>query len=403
MGRFLTFYEAVMIDAPEKNLGGEMRPLFLLFVLLALLASETGHAAPEPAEPPSLVASVRTDGNLDFCGEPVPWSDREVRERYEKEMLLSLWDRAQVILWLKRSSRYLPYIDETLRSEGMPGDLRYVAVAESALRPHAGSSKGAMGYWQFMRSTARKYGLTVNDRIDERRSLKASTLAAVRYFKDLYGLFGSWTLAAAGYNMGEDGLMAEILEQGTNDFYRLYLPLETQRFIFRILSIKQIFSDPKKYGFDFADQDFYSPLEFDEIRVECPHETPIRIIALAAGTDFKAIKDLNPELRGHHLPAGVHTLLVPKGASKGFQEKYRQSLKSYLSAKKDRIYVVRPGDSLSAIAERHGVPLLSLIIWNRLDARHPIHPGQKLIIHQEGSQGDQGENQTGTDNVPSKD
>lgn len=375
---------------------------FLLFAALALLATEAGYAATVPAELPSLVASVRIEGNHDFCGEPVPVGHQEVKERYEKEMLLTLWDRAQVILWLKRSRRYLPYIEEMLRKEGMPGDLQYVAVAESALRAHAGSSKGAMGYWQFMRSTGRKYGLAVDTRIDERRNFFASTRAALRYLKDLHGRFGSWTLAAAAYNMGEDGLMAEILEQGTDDFYQLYLPLETQRFIFRILSVKRILSAPEKYGFELLDQDFYPPLDFDEVRVECLHETPLRIIALAAETHFKAIKDLNPEIRGHHLPPGAHTLLVPKGTSGGFHERYEKALKSYLSAKKDSVYIVKQGDNLSAIAERYGVPLLSLVIWNRLDTRRPIHPGQKLVIHQEGSEGDQEEG-AGNDSVSSKD
>ncbi len=360
--------------------------LFLLFFSLGIGMSEAGYAAPSAStESPSLAASVRIEGNLDFCGESVPVGEQEVRERYEKELLLTLWDRAQVILWLKRSRRYLPYIDETLRKEGMPEDLRYVAVAESALRAHAGSSKGAMGYWQFTRSTGRKYGLAIDARIDERRSLFASTRAAVQYFKDLYGQFGSWTLAAAAYNMGEDGLMAEILEQGTNDYYQLYLPLETQRFTFRILSVKLILSSPEKFGFDLSDQDYYPPLEFDEIQVDCPQETPIRIIAQAAGTHFKAIKDLNPEIRGHHLPQGTHKLLIPKGASLGFYRRYSQMLEKHLSAKKDSVYIVKQGDNLSAIAERFGVPLLSLIIWNRLDVSRPIHPGQELAIYRDDS------------------
>jgi hypothetical protein len=378
---------------------------FPLFVALGFLVSETGYAAlVASTELPSLVASVRIEGNLEFCGEPVPTGEQEVRERYEKELLLTLGDRAQIILWLKRSRRYLPYIDETLRKEGMPEDLRYVAVAESALRAHAGSSKGAMGYWQFTRSTGRKYGLTVNDRIDERRNLMASTGAAVRYFKDLYSLFGSWTLAAAAYNMGEDGLMAEILEQSTKDYYQLYLPLETQRFIFRILSVKLILSAPEKFGFDLSDQDYYPPLESDEIQVDCPQEIPIRIVAQAAGTHFKAIKDLNPEIRGHHLPQGAHKLLIPKGAATGFQERYRQMLEKYLSAKKESTYIVKQGDNLSAIAERYGVPLLSLIIWNRLDVSRAIHPGQKLVIHQEEvPQGEAEEEQSGKSGVSSSD
>jgi membrane-bound lytic murein transglycosylase D len=374
-----------------------MYRLFLVFLALGIEVSVPGYAATlATMEIPSLAASVRIEKDLDFCGEPVPTGVQDVRERYEKELLLTLWDRAQVILWLKRSRRYLPYIDETLRKEGMPEDLRYVAIAESALRAHAGSNKGAMGYWQFTRSTGRKYGLAIDSRIDERRNLFASTRAAVRYFKDLYSQFGSWTLAVTAYNMGEDGLMAEILEQGTHDYYQLYLPLETELFVFRILSVKVILSDPGKFGFNLSDQDYYPPLEFDEIQVDCPQETPIWIIAQAAGTHFKAIKDLNPEIRGHHLSPGPHKLLVPKGASSGFYQRYREILEKYLAVKRDSVYVVKQGDNLSAIAERFGVPLASLIIWNRLDLSRPIYAGQELVIHQEDSlQGEEAVGQAG--------
>jgi membrane-bound lytic murein transglycosylase D len=375
----------------------------VLVAALGILLSDTGHAAPKAStEFPSLVASVRIEENLDFCGEPVPTGDQQVRERYEKELLLTLWDRAQVILWLKRSSRYLPYIKDTLRQEGMPEDLQYVAVAESALRAHAGSSKGAMGYWQFINTTGRKYGLAINARIDERRNLFASTRAAVRYLKELHSKFGSWTLAAAAYNMGEDGLMAEILEQGTDDYYQLYLSLETQRFIFRILSVKLILSAPEKYGFDLSDQDYYPLLEFDEIQVDCPQETAIRIIALAARTHFKTIKDLNPEIRGHYLPQGTHRLLIPKGASSGFHDRYGDLLEKYLSAKQESVYIVRQGDNLSSIAERFGIPLLALVIWNRMDVSRPIHPGQKLVIHRDGLMRGEGEDGQGSEGkVPS--
>jgi membrane-bound lytic murein transglycosylase D len=355
-----------------------------LIVALGLLLSEQAYAAAVTSmEVPSLVDSVRIEGNLDFCGEPVSTGEQELRERYEKELLLSLWDRAQVILWLKRSRRYLPCIDEILRKEGMPEDLRYVAVVESALRAHAGSSKGAMGFWQFTKPTGRKYGLMIDARIDERRNLFASTGGAVRYFKDLYSLFGSWTLAAAAYNMGEDGLMAEILEQGTKDFYQLYLPLETQRFVFRILSVKMIFSEPERYGFVLSDQDYYPPLEFEQIELNCAQETPIRVVALAARTRFKAIKDLNPEIRGYDLSPGVHKLLIPKGAASGFHERFKRILQTHLSAKKDHIYIVKEGDNLSNIAEKFDVPLISLLIWNRLDPSRPIHAGQKLVVFQE--------------------
>ncbi len=300
----------------------------------------------------------------------------------EKQLILSLWNRPQVMLWLKRSRRYLPHIEKMLRESDMPDDLKYVAIAESALRPHAGSRKGAIGFWQFISSTGRMYGLVINKRIDERRNLFSSTRAAIRYLTDLHEKFGSWTLAVAAHNMGEEGLRAEILEQETNDYYQLYLPLETQQFLFRILSVKLIFSDPDKYGFKLSKEDYYPPLEFDEIQVDCSQETPIRIVAQAANTHFKAIKDLNPEIRGHYVAPGSHTILIPKGASASFQARYQDQANKLSENQTKRTYVVKQGDSLSTIAERFHVPIVDLILWNRLDPRSPIHPGDRLIIYQ---------------------
>ncbi len=365
----------------------KVKLLFLLFLLIpGFLFVPMSHGQPsEPTSFPSLISSVRVESPLDFCGEAVPIEIQEIRERLEKELLLSLWDRPQVILWLKRSRRYLPHIEKMLKENRMPDDLKYVAIAESALRPHAGSKKGAIGFWQFMRGTGEKHGLVIDEYVDERRNLFASTRAAIRYFRDLHGLLGSWTLAAGAYNLGEEGIRAEILEQQTNDYYQLYLPLETQRFVFRVLSAKLILSDPARYGFILFDEDYYPPLKIDQIRVECSHETPIRIVAEAARTHFKVIKDLNPELRGHYLAEGSHTLLIPEGASRGFQARYRQLVSEWLASRSERIYVVKAGDSLSSISDRFNVPLAALIIWNRLDLNATIHPGDQLIIHTQES------------------
>ena len=268
-----------------------------------------------------------------------------------------------------------------LSKNGMPDDLKYVAIAESALRPHVRSKKGAVGFWQFVKYTGRKYGLTIDGRIDERRSVFASTQAAIRYLKDLHDSFGSWTLAAAAYNMGEERLTAEILEQGNNDYYQLYLPLETQRYIFRIISIKMLFEDPRKYGFHLSEEDYYPPLRFDQVDIECSKETPIRIIAQAANTNFKVIKDLNPEIRGHYLAKGKHSILIPSEASGDFRARYQDLLKHWVSGEREQTYLVREGDNLTNIAERFGVPLPSLVIWNRLNPRSPIHPGDRLVIY----------------------
>ena len=156
--------------------------LLLSLVVLSIFTSNAFAEAPKDFTPeslPSLISAIRVEGPLDFCGEPVPLENFEVRERLEKELLLILWNRPQVILWLKRATRYFPYIERTLAQHNMPEDLKYIAVIESALLPHAGSSKGAVGYWQFIKSTGRNYGLTVNRYIDERRNFFASTKAAV--------------------------------------------------------------------------------------------------------------------------------------------------------------------------------------------------------------------------------
>ena len=335
------------------------------------------------ADYPSLMSSLKIDDAHDFCDEEVPINNQEVRERFEKELLLSLWDRPQVILWLKRSHRYLPHIEKILQENGMPDDLKYIAVAESALRPHVGSKRGAIGFWQFTAATGRKYGLVVDEHVDQRRNIFASTAAAIQYLKQLHQDFGSWTLAAAAYNMGEGGLMAEIMEQGTNNYYLLYLPLETQQYLFRLLSVKLIFSDPESYGFRLTKKDTYPPLSFDQVQVACSQEIPIRIVAQAAKTHFKTIKDLNPEIRGHYLTEGKHTILIPIGASTGFQERYLSLEKKYSATREEKIYIVKEGDNLSIIADRFGIPLAALIIWNRIDMQRPIHPGDRLIVNRE--------------------
>jgi membrane-bound lytic murein transglycosylase D len=361
------------------------RTFFLLMVVtMTGIAWPPGSAATAKEttpSSPSLMSSLRLARPHTFCGEPVPMDTPEVRDRFEREFLLSAWNEPQVILWLKRSKRYFSIIEPMLKSAGLPDDLKYVAVAESALRPHAGSRKGAMGFWQFMPATGRKYGLTIDSRKDERRSIFRSTEAAIAFFKELREEFGSWTLAAAAYNMGEQGLMTEILEQRTDNYYELYLPLETQGFLFRILAIKLIMTHPERFGFDLAPGDYYPPLIFDRVRLDCKGETPIRLLAQAARTQFKVIKDLNPEIRGYYLAPGVHDILVPKGASAGFQTRFAGLVKQSAAGQDSRIYIVQKGDTLSSIAARFDVPLPALIIWNRLDPNRPIHPGDRITVH----------------------
>ena len=350
----------------------------------ALLAVAPGAAQPSPAGPlldfRPLIEAARVKGPLDFCGEPVPLEDPEVRERMEREMLIVLWNAPMVILWMKRSGRHMGEIEAALKEAGLPPDLKFIPIAESSLLPHAGSPKGAMGFWQFIDATGRNYGLQVDSEKDQRRNLADATRAALAYLKDLHGMFGSWTLAAAAYNMGENGLKKEIAAQETRDFYRLYLSLETQRYLFRILAAKLILSDPGRYGFHLAPEDLYAPPAAEIAAVELTESTPILAVARAAGTDVKMIKDLNPEIRGYQLAPGRHLLRLPRHSLAGFPARLSDEARRIAGSREAIEYVVKEGDSLGAIAERFNVPLAEILKGNRLDPKKPIRPGQRLSI-----------------------
>jgi hypothetical protein len=357
--------------------------IFLFILCVMLLTGSPARGDLPILEPPSsdsMISAVNITGPLNFCGEPVPLDKQEVRERLEKELLVTLWNRPQIILWMKRSGRYMPFIEETLKQNNMPEDLKYLAIIESSLISHVSSSKGAKGFWQFMEDTGKRYGLKVDSDIDERRNFFSSTGAAISYLKKLYGDFGSWTLSAAAYNLGEEGLKTEILVQKEGNYYNLYLPVETQQYIFRAISAKVILSNPEKYGFKLTKEELYPPLQFDRVELMCDQDTPISVVAQAAETSFKIIRDMNPEIRGHYLVKGHHIILVPRGASEGFHVRYEDLLKKWLAERKEHIYVVKKGESLSSIAARFNVPLPALLIWNNLGSKKRVNPGDRLFI-----------------------
>ena len=327
-----------------------------------------------------LINSLKIDKQLDFCGEAVPLHEAEIKERLERELLFALDNNDAIILWLKRANRYFPHIEKVLKENSMPDDLKYIAIAESALKPHATSNKGAVGYWQFIESTGSKYGMEINSDIDERRNFFTSTQKAITYLKELYTLFGSWTLAAAAYNMGEEGLRTDILVQKVNNYYQLYLPQETQRYIFRILTAKMIMSNPEKYGFFLSKDDLYQQMQFDRVEISASQPVPIYIIAQAAKTYFKIIKDLNPHIKNYYIPAGRWQIMIPKGSAAGFNERYESLLQQWLAEKKERIYIVKQGDNLSNISARFNVPVKAIMIWNGINNGKKVSPGDKLII-----------------------
>lgn len=241
------------------------------------------------------VFSLTLPNELAFCGEPVPLGRIDVRERLDRELLVNTYWQSNTLLVHKRAARWLPLIEEVLRREDVPDDLKYIPLIESGLM-NVVSPAGATGYWQFMKETATAHGLEVNGEVDERYHVEKSTAAACRYLKNAREQFGSWAMAAAAYNLGPGGVNKQVGRQGQEDYYDLLLPEETSRYVFRILAIKEIMRDPERYGFHIRQKDLYPP--YVTRSVEVNGAVPdLAAFARQHGTDYKTLKLLNPWLR----------------------------------------------------------------------------------------------------------
>jgi hypothetical protein len=323
---------------------------------------------------------------LSLCGEPLPLENRRVWEMLDREFSLSVLNRTQVFLWLKRSGRYFPYIEKKLAEAGMPKDLKYLAVAESSLLTGIRSRKGALGLWQFIARTARLNGLRKDHKMDERLDFERSTEAALKYLQTLKGMFDTWTLALAAYNSGEDRLNKEIKEQKVKDYYRLNLPRETERFIFRIAAIKIIMEDPERYGYRLAPQSIYRPIKYDTVPVKITIPRHITDAAKALGTDFKVLKELNPHILGYYLPTGRYMIKVPYGLAseeiKDVTSKEKSEGQVFYTAKKEGNRViftdnVKPKESknISNIPQEKDKPVSKLVMVNEAEG-YSVSPAE---------------------------
>jgi hypothetical protein len=306
--------------------------LLILFVLagLWLLPSGVGAGPGLPLGPPTAAPSeiVRfpyfaAPAQVYLCGEPVPLEEPEVREALDREFTIEVWSRTQTTMWLKRAHRYFPEIEKKLRARRLPLDLKYVAVVESDLRTQARSGVGALGIWQFMGPTAQGFQLRVDKAVDQRLEFGLATDAALNYLEKLHRLFHNWPLALAAYNAGEGRVQKAIAAQGVNNFYHLSLPDETERYIHRIVAAKIIMEDPERYGFAIPGDQLYPPLSYDEVSITLAQEVPVRKLAEASGTYYKAIKTLNPWIKSDSLAPGTFRLKIPQGSPPRFQAAMR--------------------------------------------------------------------------------
>ena len=267
-----------------------------LFVMNSIFAKEKAEKENHEQEEIMRLTSPYFPESLTFCDQPLPLEELHVREALDRELTQNAYFHSHIILNLKRAYRYFPIIDSILKAHNMPGDLKYLCVAESNLTQVVSPAKAA-GFWQFIESTGKNYGLEIKKDVDERFHIEKSTEAACKYLRFLYRKFNNnWFLAAAAYNMGEAGLQKALDLQQENEYWDLWLNQETSRYVYRILSYKLIFENPKKYHFYLYKTDLYPPLNDKEIVVNTSIPSLFQFAA-AQNISYRALKERNYWLR----------------------------------------------------------------------------------------------------------
>lgn len=236
---------------------------------------------------------------LEFAGETVPIERPDVRESFDRELLVNTYWHSNTLLAIKRAYRWFPVIEPILKANEIPDDFKYLAVIESALS-NASSPAGAKGFWQMLEETGRGYGLQIDEQVDERYDVEKSTYAACHYLKDAFDIHGSWSMAAASYNMGMGGLQKRAGQQYQNTYWDLLLNEETARYVYRILAMKEIFNHADQYGFVIRPAELYEPLNYKTIQVNSSI-ADLAAFAKEQGISYKLLKWYNPWLRENYL------------------------------------------------------------------------------------------------------
>lgn len=330
---------------------------------------------------------LRDSAELDLPDDNLPLSDIPLALNSKVEYFLYYFQtsgRQSFSRWLSRSSRYIPMMKEILKKEGMPEDLVYVAMIESGFQLHARSWANAVGPWQFISDTGRRYSLRIDQWVDERKDPVKATTAAALYLKELYSMFnGDWYLAAAGYNAGENKILRAINMYNTKDFWEIsrgtYLKRETKEYVPKLLAAAIIAKDPARYG--FSDVAYLPAIEFETVKI--PSRTDLELVAKLSGTTYETIRELNPDLRHWCTPPNYpdYTLKLPKGTKQLFDQEYAKIPEDQRFTEKILYtrYQARKKDSLKTIARRFGTSTETLSELNGLSKKTRI-AGKSLIV-----------------------
>tara|TARA_R110002072_G_scaffold162257_3_gene314194 strand:+ start:3893 stop:4795 length:903 start_codon:yes stop_codon:yes gene_type:complete len=273
---------------------------FLILTIVFINAINTSQIQPQKNTSDTYkIKALKLSPNLNLAGEIVPLDQPDIKERMDRELLVNTYWQSNGLLLIKRVNKYFPVLEPLLKKYGLPDDFKYLAVAESALIDET-SSAGAAGFWHFLKSTGKEYGLEINKNVDERYNIEKSTKVAAEYLKKSKERFGSWTLAAAAYNAGNARIANSLETQKVTSYYDVLLPDETERYVFRIIALKEVLSNPKAYGFIFDQNDLYTNPKTKIVQVDTVI-TNIADFAKSFGTNYKELKLYNPWLRENKL------------------------------------------------------------------------------------------------------
>lgn len=287
------------------------------YIVAALFSSATPIISAQNSDQSPVFARIENPvlpTATDFAGIPVDLDRVDMYERLDRELTSMAYTHGNTLLVLKRANKYFPEIIPILKKHGVPTDMAYLACIESTLNPRAYSAAKAAGIWQFIPSTAKLYGLEVNDYVDERYNLEKATAAACRYFKDALAKYGNWESVAASYNGGMARITRELGSQNQTSAYDLFLADETSRYMFRLLAMKMIMEQPAKYGFHLSADQLYQPVKTQKIKVSSPVES-WPDWAAEHGISYMVLREYNPWIRAKSLPnktGKTYTVSVPE-------------------------------------------------------------------------------------------
>lgn len=245
------------------------------------------------------IQALKLPDNLNFAGEMVPILNVDIKERFDREFLVNTYWQSNGLLMIKRANKYFTIIEPILKQNGVPDDFKYIAVIESGLIDIS-SPRGAKGFWQLMEDTAKENHLEVNENVDERYNLELSTQVACQYFLKAKEKLGSWTLAAASYNSGINGISRFMEKQNVTNYYDLLVSDETSRYIPKLIAVKEILKNPEKFGFIFDASDLYYNTETRKIAVDTPIQN-LTVFAEKFKITYRTLKINNSWLRENSL------------------------------------------------------------------------------------------------------